>query len=179
MSPRAPRKRAAAAGFEPAFTLQRTGAAPRELVLFELQRARVAVQGAIQGVAPGSAERPLGPGKWTLREMVLHLAVRDRVRLEEFDEVLAGADVSWAGIDHDRMAGINEEHLAPLRSHSWDEALRLMQTTRDRLMTRVLAVPGEPEERWSDAHSFGRMLLALPPHDRLHAKHIKDARIGA
>lgn len=179
MSPRAPQQRTAPPEFTPAFAPQRSGASAKELLLFELQRARVGVQAAVQGVAAGSSERPLAPGKWTLREMVLHLAVRDRVRLEEFDAVLAGADVSWKGIDDAGMAAINEAHLAPLRHHSWDEALRLMQSTRDQLMTRVDAVPAEPDSRWSDAHAFGRMLLALPPHDRKHAQQIKSARIGA
>lgn len=174
---RSPRTHAAEAA--PAFASQRAGASAKELLLFELQRARVAVQAAVQGVAPGSAERPLAPGKWTLREMVLHLAVRDRVRLEEFERVLAGDDASWRSADDTRMAEINEAHLAPLRHHSWDEALRLMQTTRDQLMTRVHAVPADPDSRWSEAHAFGRMLLALPPHDRKHAEQIKRARIGA
>lgn len=178
MTPRAPRKRAAA-GFRPAFEPQRASARAKDLLLFELQRARVAVQAAVQGVAPASAEQPLAPGKWTLRETVLHLAVRDRVRLEEFDAVLAGADVSWLGADDARMAEINEAHLAPLRAHSWDAALRLLQTTRDQLMTRVLAVPPDPDDRWTDAHPFGRMLLALPPHDRKHALQIKNARTRA
>lgn len=176
---RSPQPRPTAAEPAPAFASQRAGATPKDLLLFELQRARVAVQAAVQGVAPGSAERPLAPGKWTLRELVLHLAVRDRVRLEEFDAVLAGADVSWKGLEDPAMAHINEAHLAPLRHHSWDEALRLLQTTRDQLMTRVLAVPADPDSRWSEAHAFGRMLLALPPHDRKHAEQIKRARIGA
>lgn len=178
MSPRAPKHRAAPAPFTPAFEPQRRDAHPRELLLFELQRARVAVQAAVQGVAAGSAERALAPGKWTLRETVLHLAVRDRVRLEEFDAILSGADASWRDVDDPGMARVNEAHLAPLRDHSWDEALRLMQTTRDQLMTRVQAVAAEPAARWTDAHPFGRMLLALPPHDRKHAQQIKDARIG-
>ena len=179
MPSRAPKRRPATAAFVPAFARQRSGASAKQQVLFELQRARVAVQAAVQGVAAASAERPLGPGKWTLRETVLHLAVRDRVRLEEFDAVLAGSDASWMGADDARMAVINEAHLAPLRGLSWDDALRLMQTTRDQLMTRVQAVPADPDTRWSEAHPFGRMLLALPPHDRKHAQQIKAARIGA
>ncbi|MEO5987989.1 MAG: hypothetical protein ABIU54_00360, partial [Candidatus Eisenbacteria bacterium] len=77
----------------PAFAAQRTHASSKELVLFELQRARVAVNAALQGVSGGAAERPTRPGGWTIREVVLHLVVRDRVRLEEFDAALAGTTV--------------------------------------------------------------------------------------
>ena len=63
-----------------AFARQQSGASEKERVLFELERARVAVTAAIQGLGAAAADRPVAPGKWTVREIVLHLVVRDRAR---------------------------------------------------------------------------------------------------
>lgn len=177
--PRARRTAAQPGGiaFSPTFSAQRASASSKDLLLFDLQRARVAVNAALQGVAGGAAERPVRPGGWTIRQVVLHLVVRDRVRLEEFDAALAGTPVSWSGIDHDAMAALNETHLAPLRDLSWDESVRLLQTTRAQLLERLVSLPPEPDEVWTDRHAFGAMLRMLPPHDRLHADQIKTARI--
>jgi len=163
--------------FPLAFATQRGGASPKDLLLFELQRARVAVNAALQGVPGGAAERPVRPGGWTIREVVLHLVVRDRARLEEFDSALAGIPASWAGIDEIAMATVNEMHLHPLRGLSWDEAVRMLHITRAQLLERLVAVPQEPDEVWTEQHAFGSMLRLLPSHDRHHADQIKNARI--
>lgn len=161
-----------------AFAPQRAGASAKELLLFELQRARVGLLAAVKGLPAHRADQPWAPGKWSPREIVLHCAVRDRVRLDEFDAALAGRPVSWAGVEGAEMAARNEAHLSELRSLSWEDALRLLQTTRDALMHRLLAVPAEPAETWSERHAFGAMLHMLPPHDRNHAEQIKAARIA-
>ena len=165
--------------YVPAFAAQRAQADARELLLFEIQRARVAVMAALQGLSAGTAMRPMAPGKWSIHETVLHLAVRDRVRLDEWSSLLAGRPASWADV-HDRaaLAAINDAHLAPLRALSWDEALRLLATTRDELMAALQAGPAEPADVWSPSHPFGAVLHALPPHDRKHAEQIKTARVA-
>jgi hypothetical protein len=170
-------KRLRAAEFRPAFAEQRHAASAKDLLLFELQRARVVVLAALQGVPGGAAERPLRPGGWTIREVVLHLIVRDRARLEEFEPALAGTPVSWTGVGHEAMAAINESHLQPLRALSWDEAIRMLHTTRAELIERLVVVPPEPVEVWTVQHAFGAMLHTLPGHDRHHAESIKHARM--
>jgi hypothetical protein len=160
-----------------AFALQASGASAKELVLFELERSRVAVVAAIQGLGAG-ARRPVGPGKWSPREIVLHLAVRDRVRLEEFDAIRGGTPASWAHLDTEAMVAVNEAHLAPLRRLSWDDAVRLLERTRAELLAALHAVPAEPADVWGGEHPFGAALRALAPHDRKHADQIKNARIA-
>jgi hypothetical protein len=173
-----PAKKAAPrrAAFTPAFNAQRARAHTKDLLLFEMQRARVAVQAALQGVTGGSADRPVREGGWTIREVVLHLIARDKVRLEELERTLGGTFASWTGVEGAEMASINEWHLGELRHLDWDAALRLLQTKRDELMTALAAVPAEPAAVWSPEHPFGRMLHALPDHDRHHAAQIKRVR---
>ncbi len=139
----------------------------------------MAVLAAIQGLGSGSAMQPVAEGKWSTHEIVLHLSVRDRMRLDEFDSMLAGNPASWAHIDDPAIyAEMNEEHLAPLRHLSWDEAVRLLMTTRAELIERLQAVPDEPGEVWTEAHPFGASMLRLPGHDRGHAERIKNARLA-
>ncbi len=173
----APPRLPAAPEFTPAFEPQRQVANPKELLLFDMQRARVTVMAAIQGLTAPSAERATAPGKWSVREIVLHLIVRDRVRLDEFEAVLGGRPPSWVGLDDAAMARVNELHLGPLRPLSWEEAVRLLQATREQLVATLVSVPSHPAELWTEAHPFGAMLLALPRHDRHHAEQIKNARI--
>jgi len=170
-------KPAARREFTAAFARQRSQAHAKDLLLFELQRASVTVQAALQGVTGGSADRPVREHGWTIREVVLHLIARDKVRLEELERTLGGQLASWTGVEGDEMASINEWHLGELRHLDWDAAVRLLQTKRDELMAALAAVPAEPAEVWSPQHPFGRMLHSLPNHDRHHAAQIKRVRI--
>ena len=161
----------------PAFATQRAGATSREQLLFEIQRARASVKAAIQGLTAAHAMRPVAPGKWSIFEIVLHLSERDRVRLEEFGRTLAGQPRSWAGIVDPQMAAVNEAHLAPLRAHTWEEAVRRLDSLREELLLRVAEVPARPDDVWQRAHAFGDMMWGLPEHDRHHADQIKWARM--
>jgi hypothetical protein len=161
----------------PAFAIQRAGASAREQLLFEMQRARATVKAAIQGMSSGSAMQPIARGKWSPFEIVLHLSERDRVRLEEIARTLGGLPRTWAGIHDPAMKPINEAHLAPLRAHTWDEAVRRLDSLREELLQRLYQVPEQPDDVWQHGHAFGDMMWGLPEHDRHHAEQIKRARI--
>lgn len=162
-----------------AFAPQKAGASAKDLLLFEIERARVAVMAAIQGLGAGTALRPVAEGKWSIHEIVLHLSASDRMRLDEFDALLAGTPASWAVIaDPAAGAALNEANLAPLRALSWDEAMRHLATTRAALLERLQAVPAEPTAVWAPEHPFGGMMHRLARHDRGHAEDIKNARIA-
>lgn len=163
---------------QPAFAVQRAAASAREHLLFELQRARASVKAAIQGLTAGAAMRPIAPGKWSPFEIVLHLSERDRVRLEEFARTLAGQARTWAGIEDPEMGAVNEAHLALLRAHTWDEAVRRLDSLREELLQRLFQVPALPDDVWQHGHAFGDMMWGLPDHDRHHAEQIKQVRIG-
>jgi uncharacterized damage-inducible protein DinB len=162
-----------------AFAPQKAGASAKDLVLFEINRARVAVMAAIQGIGAGTAMRPVAEGKWSIHEIVLHLSVSDRLRLEEFDALLAGVPATWTSLSGTPAeAAMNEARLAQLREQSWDDAVRLLMTTRAELLERLQAVPAEPGDVWTTSHPFGAILRRLWEHDRHHADSIKNARIA-
>lgn len=159
----------------PAFP-QATGAPARQQLLFRMVKARASVLAAVQGMSAAAAERPLAPGRWTVRETILHLVTRDRARLREMEAALRGVRPSWDGLDPERQARVNEEDLGPLRVVSWEDALRLLLTTRQDLMAAVESIPEEPAEVWSEDHPLGWMFQRLPGHDLHHADIIKRWR---
>jgi uncharacterized damage-inducible protein DinB len=141
----------------------------KQRVIFELVRSRATVRASIQGLDADGAERPMGEGKWNVRQMVLHLCLRDRARIRELESTLRGVPHSWAGVSREEMDRMNAEDLAPLADVTWEEALRLLSSTRHALREALESVPDEPSEVWSPDHPFARMLLGLPPHDVHHA----------
>jgi hypothetical protein len=174
----APAARPAAPPPPPAFAAQRALATAREELLFEIQRARASVKAAIQGLTGATAERPIAPGKWSIKEIVLHLSERDRVRLEEFSRTLGGLPRTWAGSGKAEEDAVNETHLAPLRAHGWDAAVKRLDSQRELLLLRLSEVPALPDDVWRRGHPFADMMWGLPEHDRHHAEQIKQARIG-
>jgi hypothetical protein len=140
-------------------------------------RARASVLAAVQGMSAAAAERPLAPGKWSTRETILHLVTRDRARLREMEAALRGTRPSWDGTDAARQDRESEQDLAPLRHLSWEDAVRLLLTTREQLMEAVESIPEEPAEVWGAGHPLGWMFQRLPPHDLHHADIIKRARV--
>jgi hypothetical protein len=176
MSPaKAKKKSAKQVAPAPAFP-QRAGASPKQLLLFELMRARASFLSAVQGLGGSGTSDPIARGKWSPREIVLHLVTRDQARLCELESTLHGTPASWKSAKEKDWAKINETNLAPLRHHDWEEALRLLHRTRQQLVEELESVPDEPSERWGAEHSFGEMLGALPIHDRHHADQIKRWR---
>ena len=172
---RAVRRPAAKPAVAPAFR-QRGAASSKQLVLFELLRARTAFLAAIQGLPAAAAEQPLAAGKWNARQIVLHVVARDRARLRELETALRGTRVSWADVTPEQMDRVNEADLASLKTLDWEGARRLLHTTRHELMEALESVPDEPPEVWSPEHAFGWMLHGLPPHDHHHAEVLKRWR---
>lgn len=154
---------------------QRAGSSPKQNLLFELARGRTAVRAAIAGLTAASGNEPMAPGKWSVRETLLHLVTRDQARLDEMDAALGGAVASWEGARDADWARINAANLAPIHHLSWDETLRLLDETRRRLIDALERVP-EDGPVWNETHAFGLMFLGFQDHDRHHADIIKEWR---
>jgi uncharacterized damage-inducible protein DinB len=155
---------------------QREGASPKQLLLFELVRARARVHAALQGLSAGAAERPLGEGRWSIRELVLHLHAWDLEMERAVEPAYRGERPAWLDEDTAGRARTNTQLLAPLRHLAWDEAMRRLHMGRDRLLEALESLPEEPDALWTKDHALGAMLVTLPEHDRHHAESIKTAR---
>ena len=135
----------------------------------------MAVSAAIQGMTAGVANRPIAPGKWSVRQMVLHLAFWDREILARYLEP-AAARGQRAKIPHDELETMNAAGLAALEHHDWEEARRLLQAARERLWDALESIPAEPAGTWLPDHAVGDLIEELTTHDRHHAETIKRWR---
>lgn len=157
-----------------AFAAAKVNASAKDLVLFELVRAHVAVAAAIQGMSPGSAEVPTEPGKWSTREMILHLAYWDREMLSALEDAYQHGKAP--GLTRDDIERRNPVGIEELAHHDWDSARRLLQLHREKLMEEFQSIPEEPAEVWSKEHPVGKLARILTHHDRHHADKLKAAR---
>lgn len=153
-----------------------SGAWTRARVISALATARAGVIDVITGLTPREAEKAMSPGKWNVRETVLHLVARDRARLAEMDAAAQGTAPSWQSHKPEDYARLNAEELAPLRSHTWDQTLQMLDATRRELQERLAAMPEEPVAMWQPSHPLGWMFQALHEHDRHHAQIIRRWR---
>jgi len=171
---RAPRPARRQAGVTE-FAGAKAGASAKDLALFGLERARVAVHAAIQGMSAGAAERPVAPEKWTVRQMVLHLAFWDREIVKKYLEAAAAVN-RRADIRRSRLDAMNAAGVAGLEHHDWEAAKRLLQSTHESLWDALDSIPAEPEEVWSAEHAVGELVHEVTRHDRHHADVIKRWR---
>lgn len=150
------------------------GASAKDLALFDLVRARVEVQGAIQGMVAASAETPVAEGKWNPRQIVLHLHYWDREMLPHIEP--AYLHNRRPPQTRDDILAENASSQQDLAGHDWEVAKRLMQQAREAVLEALQSLPEEPAEMWSAEHALGWLIRILSHHDRHHAAVIKDAR---
>ena len=171
VKPAAPRRTARVAP-PPAFP-QTAGASGKQRLLFELLRARATLMAAVQGLMGGAVEQPLGEGRWTVRENILHICAWDEMTLRALEPALRGHAPEWADTRGTALDRLNARGVDALRHHGWDDALRLLQAGRQRLIESVEDIPDEPAAVWAKEHAFGAMLFDLASNDRHHAEAIK------
>jgi hypothetical protein len=150
---------------------------PKQRVVLALVRARVNVQGALQGLMTANAERPLRPGGWSTREHVLHLGTRDLEATRSLPAAARGEPPAWSEGDRSATDRLHSAWVDRERHRSWEEAQRLLLTAREDLMAAIDDVWAEPAAAWESGHPLAAMLLALAENDRHHAELIKRWRI--
>jgi Protein of unknown function (DUF664) len=157
------------------FAAAKVGASAKDLALFGLERARVAVHAALQGLGAGAAERPIAPNKWSPRQLVLHLAFWDREIVQKYLEAAAARN-QRADIRRSRLDAMNAAGVAGLEHHDWEAAKRLLQSTHEDLWDALDSIPADPEQLWSPGHAVGELVDEVTRHDRHHADIIKRWR---
>ena len=159
----------------PAFP-QTAGASGKQRLLFDLLRARATLMAAVQGLMGGAVEQPLGEGRWTVRETMLHLCAWDEMALRAFEPARRSIAPEWASARGAALDRLNARGVDALRQHGWDDTLRLLQAGRQRLIESVEEVSDQPANVWARDHALGAMLFDLTRNDRHHAEAIKRWR---
>ena len=176
-APAKPRRKAKPRTADPVreFAGAKAGATMKDLALFGLERSRVAVHAAIQGLGAGSANQRVAPGKWTARQMVLHLAFWDREIVQKYLEVAAARN-QRADIRRSQLDAMNRAGVEGLEHHDWEAAKRLLQSTHEDLWDALDSIPAEPAEVWAPEHAVGELVREVTDHDRHHADLLKRWR---
>jgi hypothetical protein len=159
-----------------AFAAAKAAASAKELALFELERARVALHAAIQGMSEATANTPMGPGRWTPRQLVLHLVAWDREALGLLETAYTRNQRPALSADENDAA--NAARVAALEHHGWEETRRLLQHARADLREAFEAIPEQPADVWSPDHAVGWFARFLAGHDWHHAEALKAARVA-
>jgi DinB superfamily len=160
----------------PPFPATKNASAKQRLIL-DLVRARVAVQGALQGLQPPTVEQRPASGSWTVRDHALHLCHWDAEVSRALESALHGIPPSWADFAADETDQFNHSGVEGLRQLSWDDVRRLLLSSRMALMEALESISEESDQPWQPSHPFGAMLKDLADNDRHHADIIKRWRL--
>jgi hypothetical protein len=152
-------------------------ASAKDLALFDLVRARVELSAAVQGMTASSAETPIAGGKWSPRQVVLHVYYWDREMLPWVEKAYQRGVKPPHTMDD--ILAENETSQIELAGHDWETAKRMLQQARESLIEALQSLPEEPAEMWTTEHPLGWLIRILSKHDRHHAGRLKDARVGA
>ena len=134
------------------------------------------IRGAIAGMSEAQLSQPESPGKWSVRQVVQHLADSDLVWGYRVRMVLAQARPPLTGYDQDLWAGRLHYELAPI-----DEALdqfAVLRRSNLRLLTSASAEDrqrvGVHAERGEE--SVEHMIRMYAGHDLLHLRQLARIR---
>jgi len=152
-------------------------ASAKDLALFDLVRARVELSAAFQGMTAASAEIPIAEGKWSPRQVALHVYYWDREMLPWIEKAYQRSVRPPHTMDD--ILAENESSQQELAGHDWETAKRLLQLAREALLESLQSLPEEPAEMWTSEHPLGWLVRILSKHDRHHAGRLKEARSTA
>jgi hypothetical protein len=169
----AKKKRVAAKPFAGAIA----SASAKDLALFDLVRARVELSAAFQGMTAASAEIPVAEGKWSPRQVVLHVYYWDREMLPWVEKAYQRRVKPPHTMDD--ILAENETSQTELAGHDWETAKRMLQQAREALIESLQSLPEEPAEMWTSEHPLGWLMRILAKHDRHHAARLKESRTTA
>ena len=135
-----------------------------------------ALEQLVEGVSEGALRLPEAEGKWSMLEVLAHLADSELVWAYRLRIALAEADPVLTGYDQDRWA----EHL---RYRSWDpkatrEGIRFLRgrnlTLLSGLSEEELARSGRHTERGEE--SVRHMVRLYAGHDLVHRRQLERIR---
>jgi hypothetical protein len=137
-----------------------------------------ALEGEIAGLNEAALRRPEAPGKWSILQVIHHLADSELIYRFRMRLVLAQPGAAILGIDQNLWAaglGYNEGDPA--------DALELLRVLRNANLQMLRALSGEQMERFGihnerGPESVGKMLRLIAGHDLTHRNQIRRIRMA-
>ncbi|GIP39118.1 hypothetical protein J31TS4_23980 [Paenibacillus sp. J31TS4] len=131
---------------------------------------------SLAAVPEETVSRPIAPGKWSVKEIVAHMAAWDNYYLEEaVEKAAAGQPLTVRHLDFDefnrRAADSGRERpLAELAAESAAHRRRLLELLRGASEEELRQVHTDGE---GDPFSLEEYLNGFLPHDRHHRQQIE------
>lgn len=128
----------------------------------------------IDGVPDAELHRSPKPGKWSVIEIIAHLAEDELVTSWRYRQMLETPGCVLPGFDQDRWAGWG-------RYQEWtaDEALAMFRLLRNANLRLLRGLTPDEWARWGTHAERGRITIAdlarhMAGHDRNHLQQIRD-----
>ena len=142
----------------------------------KLNEERLNVLKACEGLADDELSKPMGEGKWSVKDTLGHLAAWEGEVVKAFEQKARGERPTIGDIsDYNAWNGVqaaNRKDLSPA------EIRREFHDNRARLMTIVSELPDDAKV-WDPERSTAKMLGMLIQHDEHHWRQIHDHRCRA
>lgn len=145
--------------------------ADRDLLVRDLAQARDELRASYQGLSDEQMRRSGAVGRWSVNEVLSHVASWDEVLLPDLARLARGDTPALASIDLEaaNFDSANAMIISQRRSLPLGQVLRELDTDRD----DVVAAIGRLPDSVLAQGQFGRLLIQITAaHDREHAEAI-------
>jgi uncharacterized protein (TIGR03083 family) len=155
----------------------------RDEAILELRAARKELQETIQGMSEEDFLRPKAIDKWTLKDLIAHIASWDEEMVRVLQAFSMQAEPSFTYLISDRngFAAWNEDQIDQRRERSTYEILSEFEGAR-RDLIQVIEGLTDPVLNRSKLTSWGKtatgfeLIQTQRDHDREHAQQIRSYR---
>lgn len=145
-------------------------------LLERLRKGPETVGAALSGVTNGELDYSPAPGKWTVRQILAHLADAEMVGADRLRRVIAEDNPTLIGYDQNAWAiGLDYDHRGPAQSL---ELFRMARASNYELLRRL---PERAFDRTGNHSEVGtvslrRLLEIYADHAENHARQIRSIR---
>ena len=145
----------------------------RDEYVAQLNEQRLNVLKACEGLSDEESSKPMGEGKWSIKDTLGHLAAWEGEVISAFEQKARGQRPTIGDItDFDAW---NKIEAAKRKDRSPAEIRSELHDGRTKLLTIVHDLP-EGGDLWSPERSTSKMLNMLIEHDAHHSQQIHDYR---
>jgi len=152
----------------------------RDELLRGFDDARALLSAAVEGLADDDFGRPVGEGRWTVEDVINHVAAWDQAATAAVRALVAGAPPAMRPVED--VDAWNEGAVAPHRGRRPPETLAALHAARDAFRAVVDAAPAElwaVEPRTGangEARNLPGIVRAWAGHDAAHAAELRAVR---
>ncbi len=145
-----------------------------EGLLARLGETRADLGVAVEGLAAEARDGERWCGEWTVKDLVCHIAAWEEACAQALESIAAGEDPAFA-LEHRDDEPFNARAAAAHYLESWDEALELLDESRQRLTAALVELSSMAPSTYG-AGSEARRVADQAAHEAEHTRAIEQWR---